>query len=158
MTETARQTWIERLNELARRTCEREGLEVWEVEVLGGGKNRIVRVFIDKPEGVTHADCELVSQQLGTVLDVEDVVPGQSYHLEVSSPGVERKLRSVQDFDRFRGQKARIALLQPLDNQRRWEGTINGVEGEDILFETASGRSLRLRMGQIEKANLKFEW
>ena len=64
-----------------------------------------MRISIDKPEGVTHADCELVSQQVGTILDVEDVVPGGSYTLEVSSPGVERKLIKPQDFERFQGRR-----------------------------------------------------
>lgn len=158
MSSATRHGLVERITELARRASEREGLEVWEVEVLGSGKSRVVRVYIDKPAGVTHADCELISQQLGTLLDVEDVMPQQSYHLEVSSPGVERKLRGLEDFSRFAGQKVRLALREPLEGQRRWEGVVHGVEDGAIVFESSSGRSMRLRMEQIEKANLKFEW
>jgi ribosome maturation factor RimP len=149
---------LERVHELAIRACGREGIEVWEVEVLGSGRSRVVRVYIDKPSGVTHADCELVSQQLGALLDVEDVIPGPSYQLEVSSPGVERKLRKLEDFQRFAGEKARIALKEPLDNQRRFEGTIHGVEGDEVVFEASTGKSIRVRMEKIDKANLKFDW
>jgi ribosome maturation factor RimP len=159
MTAAGRASWIEQVVRVAERAAEREGLEVWNVEVLGAGRQRVVRIFIDKPEGVTHADCELMSQQVGTVLDVEDIVPGQSYHLEVSSPGVERKLRHEGDFRRFAGQRARITLRDPLEGQRRFEGRICGVDEDgSILLETGAARSLRLRMDQIEKANLKFEW
>jgi ribosome maturation factor RimP len=149
---------LERVHELAVRACGREGIEVWDVEVLGSGRSRVVRVYIDKPSGVTHADCELVSQQLGALLDVEDVIPGPSYQLEVSSPGVERKLRKLEDFQRFAGEKARIALKEPLDNQRRFEGTIQGVEGDEIVFAASTGKSIRVRMEKIDKANLKFDW
>lgn len=155
---TARETLTDQIMRIAERAAAREGLEVWDVEVLGSGRQRVIRIFIDKPGGVTHGDCELVSQQVGTVLDIEDVVPGESYKLEVSSPGIERKLRGIQDFSRFSGQKARVALREPVGGQRRFETVITGVEGEEIILEISPGRSLRVRMDQIEKANLKHEW
>jgi len=158
MTETAPTTLQERITAIAERAAKREGLEVWNVDVLGAGRSRLVRIFIDKPDGVTLDDCELISQQVGTVLDVEDVVPDNRYHLEVSSPGVERRLYKLEHFARFAGHKVRIALREPLENQRRWEGTLTGVEEGTILLETATGVALRFRMDQIEKANLKFEW
>ena len=71
-----------------------------------GAATRVLRITIDKPEGVSHADCELISQQVGTILDVEDVIPGAGYTLQVSSPGVERKLLGARDFERFVGRKA----------------------------------------------------
>jgi ribosome maturation factor RimP len=151
-------TLHERITAIAERAAAREGLEVWNVDVLGAGRSRLVRIYIDKPDGVTLADCELMSQQVGTVLDVEDVVPDQRYHLEVSSPGIERRLLKTEHFARFAGQKARIALREPFENQRRWEGVLAGVEEGMILLETANGTSLRFRLDQIEKANLKFEW
>src|SRR5581483_5318914 len=114
-----------KIEEIAERVARSEGIEVVEVEVKGGGKNQFVRISIDKPEGVTHADCELVSQQVGTILDVEDVVPGH-YTLEVSSPGVERKLLKPHDYERFQGKKARISLHEPVENQRNFEGTLAG--------------------------------
>src|ERR687883_187690 len=97
-----------KIEEIAQRVAASEGLELVEVEVKGGGGSRLVRIYIDKPTGVTHADCEMVSQQVGTILDVEDVVPGGRYTLEVSSPGIERKLLKPQDYQRFQGKKAKV--------------------------------------------------
>ncbi len=94
-----------KIEAIAARVAASEGMEVVEVAVKGGGASRLVRISIDKPQGVTHGDCELISQQVGTILDVEDVVPGGRYTLEVSSPGVERKLAKPGDFVRFQGKK-----------------------------------------------------
>src|ERR1700730_13036316 len=93
-----------KIEEIAQRVAGSEGLEIVQVEVKGAGSQRLVRIAIDKPAGVTHADCELVSHQVGTILDVEDVVPDGRYTLEVSSPGVERKLFKPQDYQRFQGE------------------------------------------------------
>ncbi len=147
-----------RIEEIAQRVAASEGLEVVEVEVKGGGKSRLVRISIDKPEGVTHGDCELVSQQVGTILDVEDVVPGGRYTLEVSSPGVERKLLKPQDYRRFQGKKAKITLREPVDGRRYWEGTLAGFDEGAVALETQPGTTLHFSFDQIQKANLKFEW
>src|ERR1039457_3379756 len=96
-----------KIEEIAQQVTQSEGLELVEVEVKGGGNARFVRIAIDKPEGVTHADCGLVSDKVGAILDAEDMVPGH-YTLEVSSPGVERKLYKPQDYERFQGQKAKL--------------------------------------------------
>jgi ribosome maturation factor RimP len=152
------QAMASKIEEIARRVAEPEGLEVVEVEVKGGGNNRFVRVSIDKPEGVTHGDCEMVSQQVGTILDVEDVVPGGRYTLEVSSPGVERKLLKPQDFERFQGKKARITLREPLEGRRNWEGTLAGFDNGVVALETQPGTTVRFTFEQVHKANLKFEW
>ncbi len=82
-----REAVVARVTEIAERVGRSEGLEIVDVELLGGGNGRVLRIFIDKPQGVSHADCELISQQVGTILDVEDVIPGGRYTLEVSSPG-----------------------------------------------------------------------
>jgi ribosome maturation factor RimP len=145
-----------RIEEIAQRVATSEGIEVVEVEVKGGGKNQFVRISIDKPEGVSHADCELISQQVGTILDVEDVVPGH-YTLEVSSPGLERKLLKPRDFERFQGKKAKVTLRAPVENQRHWEGTLAGFADGVVSLE-AAGREIRFPFEQVEKANLKFEW
>src|ERR1051325_3778025 len=147
-----------RIQEVAERVAEAEGLEVVEVEVKGGGQHRLVRIAIDKPAGVTHADCELMSQQVGTILDVEDVVPGGRYTLEVSSPGVERKLIKPEDYQRFQGKKARITLRDAVEGRRNWEGTLAGFDNGDVALETQPGKTLRFPLGQVHKANLKFEW
>ena len=103
-----------KIEEIARRVAESEGMEIVEVEVKGGGNNRLVRISIDKPDGITHGDCELVSHQVGTILDVEEVIPGAGYTLEVSSPGVERKLVKERDYERFQGKKIHISLREPV--------------------------------------------
>jgi ribosome maturation factor RimP len=147
-----------KIEEIAKRVAESEGLEIVEVEVKGGGAHRFVRVSIDKPEGVSHGDCELVSQQVGTILDVEDVVPGGRYTLEVSSPGVERKLLKPQDYQRFQGKKAKVTLREPLEGRRNWEGTLAGIEEGLIRLDLERGDPVRFTFEQVQKANLKFEW
>ena len=146
-----------RIGEIAQRVAQPEGLEVIEVEVKGGGAHRFVRISIDKPAGVSHGDCELVAQQVGTILDVEDVVPGGRYTLEVSSPGVERKLLKPEDYQRFQGRKAKITLREPRDGRRHWEGALAGLENGSIALETQPGTIMRFPFEQIHKANLKFE-
>jgi len=158
MSGNSRETLRERIAEIAERAAVREGLEVWDVELAGSGAGKIVRIYIDKPEGVSHADCELISQQVGAVLDVEDLVPGGRYTLEVSSPGVERKLLRPEHFARFQGQKARVALREPVLNQKKWEGVLAAVEDGCVVLEAGPDKTIRVRMEQIEKANLKFEW
>jgi ribosome maturation factor RimP len=153
-----RDTVTLKIEEIAQRVAGSEGLELVEVEVKGGGNNRFVRISIDKPGGVTHGDCELVSQQVGTILDVEDVVPGGRYTLEVSSPGVERKLLKPQDYRRFQGKKARITLRDAVEGRRNWEGTLAGFENGDVALETQPGKTLRFPIDRVQKANLKFEW
>ena len=147
-----------KIEEIAHRVAESEGIELVEVEVKGGGVNRFVRISIDKPDGVTHGDCELISQQVGTILDVEEVVPGGHYTLEVSSPGVERKLLKPQDYQRFQGKKAKITLRDPLDGRRNWDGTLAGFENGVITLETAPGKTIDIALEGVQKANLKFEW
>jgi len=145
-----------RIEAIADRVAISEGIEVVEVEVKGGGRNQLVRISIDKPEGVTHADCERISQQVGTILDVEDVVPGH-YTLEVSSPGLERKLLKPGDYERFLGKRAKVTLRAPVENQRHWEGTLAGF-ADGVISLDAAGRQIRFPFEQVEKANLKFEW
>ena len=147
-----------KVQEIAERVGASEGLEIVEVQLLGGGGARVLRIFIDKPEGVTHADCEMISQNVGTILDVEDVIPGAHYTLEVSSPGVERKLTKPRDFERFVGKKVKVALRAPVENQRHWMGTLTGFAEGILTLEPTPGRSVRLPLDQVEKANLKFEW
>jgi ribosome maturation factor RimP len=147
-----------KVREIAERVGASEGIEIVEVQLLGGGGSRLLRIFIDKPEGVTHADCEFISQQVGTILDVEDVIPGSRYTLEVSSPGVERKLTKPREFERFVGQKVKVVLRQPVDNQRHWTGALKSFAGGIITLEPSPGRSVEFPLDQVEKANLKFEW
>jgi ribosome maturation factor RimP len=143
---------------IAERVGQPDGIEIVEVQILGGGNARLVRIYIDKPEGVTHSDCERVSRETGDILDAEDVIPGGGYTLEVSSPGVERKLSKPADFPRFLGKKAKIVLLEPVENQRSWIGTLAALDGDVVTLEPSAGKTVQFALGQVEKANLKFEW
>ena len=153
-----REAVASKIEEIAQRVVQSEGMELVEVEVKGGGAHRLVRISIDKPEGVTHGDCELVSQQVGTILDVQDVVPGGRYTLEVSSPGVERKLLKPADYERFRGKKAAITMREEAEGRSHWEGAIAGFEDGRISLEIEPGKIIHLPFDQVRKAHLKFEW
>jgi len=147
-----------RVEEIAGRAGDSEGIEIVDVELKGTGRNQLLRVFIDKPGGVTHSDCERVSALVSSALDAEDIVPGQ-YRLEVSSPGVERKLKKEADYTRFMGQNARLVVREePNGKNRLVEGTLAGIEGDDVLVDAAAGERLRIPFRNIERANLKFEW
>ena len=154
----AREEIVSRISEIARRAGDSEGIEIVDVEFLGAGRSRLLRIYIDRPQGVTHADCEFISQQVGTILDVEDVIPGDSYTLEVSSPGLERKLATPRDFERFVGKKAKITLREPVENQRHWEGKLAGISEGIIALEPSEGKVVHFPLAQVQKANLKFEW
>src|SRR5579864_1590293 len=98
----------EKIRAIAGRVAATYGVELVEVELKGGGKARTLRITIDKPEGVTHEDCANVSREVSTILDVEDAVPGQSYTLEVSSPGLDRPLKRPEDYQRFTGSRLKL--------------------------------------------------
>jgi ribosome maturation factor RimP len=157
---------VAKIVEIAERAAEPEGIEIVDVQLLGAGRGRLLRIFIDRPEGgtpeephgVSHADCEFISRQVGTILDMEDVIPGDSYTLEVSSPGLERKLSKEKDFERFVGHKAKVVLREPVENQRSWEGKLAGVSEGVIALEPSAGRVIHFPLAQVQKANLKFDW
>src|SRR5437868_13055488 len=111
---------IDKVSEIAERVAASSGLETVEVELRGGGKARMLRIVIDKPAGVTHEDCASVSREVGTILDVEDAVPG-SYTLEVSSPGLDRRLEKAADFTRFTGSLVKLMTREPVHNNRHFE-------------------------------------
>jgi len=148
---------VNKITEIAERVAEPEGIEIVDVQLLGGGRARLLRIFIDKPEGVSHKECEFISHHVGTILDIEDAVPGDSYTLEVSSPGVERKLSKPKDFQRFTGKKAKVVLRAPVENQIRWEGTLAGLTDGLISLQPDTGKVIQFPLEQVEKANLKFE-
>jgi len=149
---------VDRITHLAERVVTRTPVEVVEVQLRGAGKARLLRVYIDKPGGVTHDDCEMLSEGLGKLLDEEDVIPGDSYTLEVSSPGVERKLSSARDFERVKGQKVKLALREPIEGQTRFEGRLKELAEGVLAIENADGTLRHIPLAQVQKANLKFEW
>ena len=100
----AKQSVLPKIEEIAERVAAAEGIEIVEIELKGGGKNQFLRISIDKPEGVTHGDCEKISHEVGDVLDADDLIPAH-YTLEVSSPGVERKLLKIEGLRAISGQE-----------------------------------------------------
>jgi len=158
MSQQAKTATLAKVQEIADRIGASQSLEIVDVELLGNGVHRVLRIFIDKESGVTHADCELVSNLVGEALDEQDIIPGGQYTLEVSSPGIERKLKTLRDFSRFAGKKAKIALREPLENRRQWEGVLVGVEEDRIVLEPKPGQIIRIGLDQVDRANLKFDW
>ena len=164
---------VERVREIADRVAASSGLEVVEVEILGGGKARMLRVFLDKPaagaeplSGVTHGDCANFSREFGTILDVEDVMPGP-YTLEVSSPGLDRRLIKPADFSRFTGSRLKLTTRQPVDNNRHFEGRLESFTNGRLTLDLsvashksrkkmgpAAGEKIEIDFANVEKANL----
>ena len=149
---------IERLTELGEQAAAGTEIEIAEIQLRGSGKARLLRVYIDKPGGVTHGDCELISEKLGRLLDEEDAVPGDSYTLEVSSPGVERRLAKPRDFERVVGQKIRLTVREPIEGQTHFEGRLAEIAGQTLQLELSPGRLVKVPLDHVQKAKLKFEW
>jgi ribosome maturation factor RimP len=168
---------LDKVRQIAERVAGSSGLEVVDVEVCGAGKHRMLRVFIDRPaaapaadrpDGVTHEDCSNFSREFGTIVDVEDAVPGGSYVLEVSSPGLDRKLTKAADFERFRGHRVKVTTREPVNNNRHFEGKLESFENGRLLLDLSAARKnqkkmrpkegaapkVEIELGNVEKANL----
>ena len=155
----------DRVRGIAERVAGSSGLEVVEVEFRGGGKSRMLRVFLDKPAGVTHEDCAQFSREFGTILDVEDVVPGGTYVLEVSSPGLDRKLTRPSDYERFAGSKVKLMTREPVNGNRHFEGRLESFRDGRLTLDMSVVRrkkhsgpttpeKLEIELSNVEKANL----
>lgn len=155
---------VERIRELAAGIAAAYGLEVFDVSYDREGGTFVLRVVLDKPgpsataeDSVSLEHCAKVSEELSAVLDVDDVVP-DAYTLEVSSPGLDRPLRTRDDFQRFAGRLAKIVTAEPIARQTAFAGHLRGVEGDDVLFENEGGRLVRLPIGLIRRARLEVEF
>jgi ribosome maturation factor RimP len=154
---------LEKVCEAAERVAGSLGLEIFDVE-WKVGKDRLLRVYIDRlpgpqnPEGlgVTHKDCERVSEQLSVILDVEDLIPGPSYVLEVSSPGLDRKLIKPADYERFVGRLAKVWVAEPIENQNYFEGRLAGY-ADGMVKLSVRNREVVVPFSGIKKANLVVE-
>lgn len=146
----------ERVQAIAERVAIDHGLELVHAEIAGPDNKPIVRIFIDKPNGVTHKDCSEVSLHLGTVLDVEDFIHA-SYTLEVSSPGIERGIYKRSDYERFAGRLAKVRTRRPINGQRNFRGRLLGIDGEEVLFEDRTSGRVRIALDSIAKANLELD-
>ncbi len=168
---------LEKIREAAERVARSEGLEVVDVE-WKVGKQRFLRVYIDRvpvveaaegTEGqevgnpyaaISHADCEKVSQQLSVILDVEELVPGPGYVLEISSPGMDRALKSEKDFQRFLGRLAKISTTEPIGEAKYFEGRLKGFADGKVRMELKGkeARVVEIPLETIRKANLAVEF
>jgi len=146
----------ERVREVATRVAVARGLELVHVEAAREGNNPVLRIFIDKPEGVTHADCSTVSEQVGAILDVEDLVASE-YTLEVSSPGLERGLYNLADYERFAGRPARLRSRRAIDGQRNFRGHVVGVEEDKVIFDDRTAGRVLIPLDGVAKANLEID-
>lgn len=164
---------LEKIRAAAERVARSEGLEVFDVE-WKVGKQRFLRVTLDRPpqpgtpidegasgnSGISHADCERVSQQLSVILDVEELIPGPGYILEVSSPGLDRALKKAGDYERFRGRLAKISTMEPVENEKFFEGRLAGVADGKVRMELKGKvpRTVEVPLEKIRKANLVVEF
>lgn len=140
------------LRKLLEPAIEGLGYELIELEVRTGGRDGLLRLFIDQPDGIGLDDCEAVSRQVSAILDVEDPIPGQ-YSLEVSSPGLDRPLTRREHFERFAGEDVRVKLRTPIEGRRNYRGAIRGVE-EDSIEIVVDGQSHCLPIANIASARL----
>lgn len=147
---------LEKIRAIAERVTVSEGLALVDVELKGGRSNPLLRVYIDKPEGISHADCQLVSEQMSAILDVEDLFPG-SYVLEVSSPGLDRKLVRPSDFTYFAGRRARLVMREPVDEERVFEGRLVGFEAGRVRMDLGERGITEFELSNISKARLVVE-
>jgi len=138
--------------ELLEPTIARLGYELADLEVKVGGKNGVLRLFIDSPDGIGLGDCEKVSLAVSALLDVEDPLPGH-YALEVSSPGLNRKLTKVEHFQRFTGETVKVEMRFPIEGRRRFRGTLVSSDDENIVVEV-DGESHTLAVATIDTARL----
>jgi ribosome maturation factor RimP len=157
---------LDQIRGIAERVARARGLEIWDVQSRREPTGQVVRVFIDRPgpantaeESVSIEDCEQVSREMGTILDVEDPLPF-AYTLEVSSPGLDRPLRGEDDYRRFAGRLAKIVVAEPVDNQKAFEGRLRGIEDatRTVLLEAPNGRVHRLPLGLITRGRLEVEF
>ena len=145
-----------RVKAIAERVAQYEGLEVVEVEWRGSGRG-LLRIFVDKQGGVLLDDCAAVSRQVSTILDGEDVVPGGAYQLEVSSPGLDRKLLKPADYQRFAGGKVKVKLKAPLDGRQQLTGVLSDSTEEDFAVELTTHETVRLKFADVQQTRLVVE-
>ncbi|MGA2437096.1 MAG: ribosome maturation factor RimP [Acidobacteriaceae bacterium] len=189
---------MDEIRRLAERVAASHHLEVVEVEFGGGGKSRALRIYVEKDaaerkriaeraaageavdvpkgvpvellSGVTHEDCAAFATDFGTLLDVEDVVPGAEYTLEVSSPGLERKLTRAEEFARFQGSLVKVKTFTPVNDSRMWRGRLTGfadgvlridlaaVKQKGKAKKAAAAETIEIPLSNVEKANLVVEF
>jgi ribosome maturation factor RimP len=144
---------IDRVREFAVSLLPSLGLELYDVQFRREGRGWVLRLIIDNPEGVSLDDCSRVSREMSDYLDVEDLID-HAYHLEVSSPGVERELRNITECERFQGEKIRVKLIEEMDGQRVYSGELTKVEDTVLVVKTEEGKTCRFDWDNIRKVRL----
>lgn len=147
----------EEVGKVIERVAAREGLELVHWESVGPRNNFVLRIYIDKPGGVSHGDCGTVSNQVGTLLDVADLIANR-YILEVSSPGIERGLYKRADYERFAGSRIKLRISQPVDGQRNFRGKLIGVVDDSISLDADGRGPIEIPFENIVKANIEYEF
>ncbi len=155
---------VEQVRAVAARVAATHGLDIFDVQFRREAGGMVLRIQIDRPgpasraeDSVSVEDCARVSRDLSAVLDVDDVVP-IAYVLEVSSPGLDRPLRGLDDYRRFAGRRAKIVMRERVDGQAYFKGRLAGVEGGDVLIDSEQGKRHRVPLGVITRANLEVEF
>jgi ribosome maturation factor RimP len=142
-----------KIEAIAERVAMGEGLTLIDIELKGGRSHPLLRIYIDKPGGVSHADCALVSEQMSAILDVEDFFPG-SYLLEVSSPGLDRTLVKPREYAYFAGRRARVVLRDPVEDRKVFEGRLAGIEEGRVKLDLDDGGFTEVELSNVSKAKL----
>lgn len=138
---------------MARPLAEESGLELVDVEFQAQGRRRVVRVLIDRPGGITVDECARFSRKLSDCLDMNQTL-ANSYNLEVSSPGIDRPLRTGEHYERFKGERAALTTHEPLDGRRHWSGRLLGLHGQSVGLELEEGGERWFELAQIKQAHL----
>jgi ribosome maturation factor RimP len=147
---------LEKLEKIARAAAADSNVELVHVELAGIKRDQVVRIYIDKEGGVTIDDCTQVSHIVETVLDADDFIPGK-YVLEVSSPGIERQLYSLADFEKFVGQLAKVKTTTDINGQKTFVGAITAVDGDEVTMDDRTSGSVTFPYRIVDKANLKID-
>jgi ribosome maturation factor RimP len=126
---------LDKVREIAERVAQSSGLNLWDLELKGSGATRTLRIYIDRPEGVTHEDCSAYSREVATIFDVEDAVPGAAYLLEISSPGLDRKLFKPEHFEQFTGSLVKFSTRDLVNGNRHFEGRLVGFSGGELTVD-----------------------
>lgn len=159
---------LDKVREIADRVAASAGLELWDLELKGSGAGRTLRIFIDKSDGVSHEDCAAFSREVSTILDVEEAVPGGAYLLEVSSPGLDRRLLKAEHFARYTGSRIKVSTRQPVNGSRHFEGRLMSFAGGELTLDLEQARrkkaaaqaagSVVLSLANVEKASVVPEF
>jgi ribosome maturation factor RimP len=155
---------LDQIREAAERVARSAGMDILDIE-WKVGKQRMLRIYLDRPPSaeapqggvISHQDCEFVNQQMSVIMDAEDLGPGSNYILEVSSPGLDRKLLKPGDYDRFQGRRARLWLTQPVEGQSYFDGRLAGYSDGTVRLEVKE-HIVEVPFSSVRKANLVVEF